>query len=244
MSESTEVMGYTVRLQRRFPVATRTLALQLEKPAGFIFTAGQAMDVTLVHPRETDAEGDTRYFSITSAPHENHLMVATRLRDTAFKRQLPDLPVGAELRISAPGGSLRLHNNPARAAVFLAGGIGITPVRSILRRAAHDRLTHRLLLFYSNRQPGDAAFLDELTALQAENSHFTLVATMTAPGTNRWAGETGHIDAAMLGRHMQGATAPIYYVVGPPAMVDGTRAMLNRMGVDDDDIRTEDFGGY
>lgn len=227
-------------------MAERTLALQFEKPLGFEFSAGQAIDVTLQNPRETDAEGDTRYFSITSAPHEGFLMVATRLRSSAFKRQLPELPLGAEVKISAPSGSLRLHNNTARAAVFLAGGIGITPVRSILLRAAHDRLAHRIFVFYSNRRPEDAAFLDELTGLQKENPNYTLIATMTgmAKSARKWNGETGRISAEMLKRHLENAPSPIYYVIGPPGMVNGARAMLNQTGVNDDDIRAEDFGGY
>ncbi|MEO6874222.1 MAG: FAD-dependent oxidoreductase [Opitutaceae bacterium] len=204
------------------------------------------MDVTLLHPRETDAEGDTRYFSIASAPQEDFLMVATRLRDTAFKRQLPNLPLGTEVKIDAPSGSLRLHNNPVRAAVFLVGGIGITPVRSILLRAAHGKLAHRIFLFYANRRPEDAAFLEELTDLEKENPHFKLIATMTgmAKSTRAWGGETRRVDQALLDKYLGGEQSPVYYVIGPPGMVKGTREMLNRTGVDDDNIRAEDFGGY
>jgi len=246
MSTPTPNPDYLVKLRKQFPAAEGTLALQFEKPAGFDFVAGQAMDLTLLQPRETDAEGNTRYFSIASAPHEDFLMVATRLRDTAFKRQLPGLEAGAEVKISAPGGSLRLHNNPARPAVFLAGGIGITPVRSILLRAAREKLAHRIFLFYSNRRPEDAAFLDELTILQQENPHFTLIATMTgmAKSALPWNGETKRLDRALLDKHLGEAKSPVYYVIGPPGMVTGVRAMLNQTGVDDDDIRAEDFGGY
>jgi ferredoxin-NADP reductase len=246
MSTPTNDSGHSVKLLQHLRVAERTLALQFEKPAGFEFIPGQAMDVTLLQPRETDAEGDTRYFSIASAPHEDFLMVATRLRDSAFKRQLPDLRLGTEVRISEPSGSLRLHNKPERAAVFLAGGIGITPVRSILLRAAHDKLPHRLYLFYANRRPEDAAFLDELTGLQKKNPNFTLVATMTGmeKSTRAWSGETGRIGPALLAKHLGGAKSAVYYVIGPPGMVKGARAMLNQTGIDDDDIRAEDFGGY
>lgn len=238
--------SHLVKLKKRFLAAERTLALEFEKPAGFTFVPGQAMDVTLTRPKETDAEGDTRYFSIASAPHEDFLMVTTRLRDTAFKRQLPGIPLGTEFKISAPSGSLRLHNNTAKAAVFLTGGIGITPVRSILLRAAHDKLAHRLVLFYSNHRPEDTAFLDELTALQKTNPHFTLVATMTqmAKSKQPWSGETGRVDAVLLKKYLKDVPSPVFYVTGPPAMVTGVRAMLNQTGVDDDDIRAEDFGGY
>ncbi len=96
---------------------------------------GQSMDMTLVYPPETDSEGNTRAFSIASAPHEETLMVGTRMRDTAFKRVLETMPLGTAVKIEGPFGNLILHNNAARTAVFVSGGIGITPFRSMLLRA-------------------------------------------------------------------------------------------------------------
>src|SRR5574340_1169234 len=164
-----------VKLKNRFEVAERTMAFQLEKPAGWTFKAGQAIDLTLLNPPETDAEGNTRGFSLASAPHEPDLMVATRLRDTAFKRVFQKLPLGAHIKIDGPFGNLTLHNNAARPAVILAGGIGITPFRSMAVRAAQEKLTHRILLFYSNRRPEDAAFLDELDSLQRQNPNYQFI---------------------------------------------------------------------
>lgn len=246
MSVQATVTKYQVKLKDRFTVAERTMAFQFEKPPGFNFHPGQWLDLTLLNPGETDAEGNTRTLSIASAPQENFLLVATRLRDTAFKRELPRLPLGTEVRIEGPSGSLTLHNNAARTAIFLVGGIGITPVRSILLRAAHDQLPHRLLVFYSNRRPEDAAFLDELTALQKMNPNYRLIPTMTnaAKSAHAWSGETGHIRPELLAKYQGEVKSPIYYIIGPPSMVNGVHAMLNKMGVDDDDIRLEDFGGY
>jgi len=246
MNTKTTTPNYLVKLKKRFLVAERTLALQFEKPAGFTFRPGQWIDVTLLNPGETDAEGNTRAFSIASSPLEDYLLVATRLRDTAFKRQLPNLPLGTEVKIEGPGGSLALHNNSSRAAVFLVGGIGITPVRSILWRAANDKLAQRIFVFYSNRRPEDTAFLEELTDLQKQNSNYTLIATMTGmtKSTQPWNGETERISPVLLTKHLTDVQSPIYYVVGPPGMVNGARDMLNHTGIDDDDIRSEDFGGY
>ncbi len=237
---------YLVKLTNRFPVAERTMAFQFEKPANFAFKAGQWIDITLLQPIPADEKGKVRGFSIASAPHEDVLMVATRMRDTAFKRALGELPLNTQVKIEGPGGSLALHNNPARAAIFLAGGIGVTPIRSILFRAAKEKLPHRIFFFYSNRRPEDAAFLEELTRLQQENPNYTLIATMTqmAQSHREWKGETGLINQAMLLKYLGKTPSPIYYVVGPPAMVNGLHAVLNKAGVDDDDIRTEDFGGY
>src|ERR1700674_134692 len=152
---------YTTRLNERRDVAESTMAFHLEKPPGFQFKTGQYMNVTLIDPPETDAEGNTRSFSISGAPFEADLVVATRIRDTAFKRVFRTLSLGSEVRISGPFGSFTLHTDASRPAVFLVGGIGITPFRSIILQAAKDKLAHKLYLFYSNRRPEDAAFLDE-----------------------------------------------------------------------------------
>ncbi len=243
---STETITYLVKLKNRFPVAERTMVFQIEKPANFIFKPGQWTDITLINPSETDAEGNVRGFSIASAPEEDLRIVATRMRDTAFKRELAKVPIDTEVKISAPGGSLTLHNNPARTAVFLAGGIGVTPIRSILLHAARQGLPHQIVFFFSNRRPEDAPFLDKLEALQKENPNYAFVPTMTklADSHRHWSGETGKINKEMLAKHLTEAKSPIYYIVGPQGMVDGLQRMLNESGVDDDDIRKEGFSGY
>ncbi len=243
---STETKTYVVKLKNRFLVAERTMAFQFEKPANFTFKPGQWIDITLLNPSETDAEGNVRGFSLASAPEEDLLMAATRMRDTAFKRELGKMPLNTEVKISAAGGSLALHNNSAMTAVFLAGGIGVTPIRSILLHAARQRLPHRIVFFFSNRRPEEAPFLEEMEALRKDNPNFTFVPTMTDMGNSHrpWSGETSKINKELLGKYLSDARSPIYYVVGPPGMVSGLKTMLNESGVDDDDIRTEGFSGY
>jgi ferredoxin-NADP reductase len=234
------------KLKNRKEVAERTMAFQFEKPAHWTFKAGQFVDITLPNPPETDAEGNTRGFSIASVPQEDFLMVTTRLRDTAFKRSLQKVPLGTEVKIEGPFGNLILHNNASRPAILLAGGIGITPLRSILVRAAMEKLPHRIFLFYSNRRPEDAAFLDELEALQKENPNFRMIATMTDMEKSHrpWQGERGFISQPMLSKYLNGVKNAIYYIAGPPGMVKGLHSVLNSASVDDDDIRTEEFAGY
>jgi ferredoxin-NADP reductase len=244
---------YSLKLKGRSEVAERTMELRFDKPAGMTFKAGQFMDLTLIDPPETDAEGNTRGFSINSAPDDPELIFTTRMRDSAFKRVLRTMALGTEMKVEGPFGNLTLHNNASRPAVLLAGGIGITPFRSIVRRAAHEKLPHRILLFYSNRRPEDAPFLDELGELARENPNFTFVPTMNRMSGSHlpWAGETSSIDRDLVEKYLKlDASAgtelgpPIYYLAGPPAMVAGLHAMLNEAGVDDDDIRTEEFTGY
>jgi ferredoxin-NADP reductase len=165
---------------------------------------------------------------------------------TAFKRVLNTMPLGSAVKIEGPFSDLTLHNNVKRTAVFLAGGIGITPFRSIVFRAAKEKLPHRIFLFYSNRRPEDAPFLDELQALEKENPNYKLVASMTdmAKSHRSWNGEAGRIDRDMLSRYLKDAVSPIYYIAGPPEMVKGLHTMVHEAGVDDDDIRAEEFAGY
>jgi ferredoxin-NADP reductase len=163
---------FMAKLQSRQEVAEGTMAFCFEKPAGWTFVAGQFIDLTLIAPPETDAEGNTRGFSIASAPFEATIMIATRLRDTAFKRVLKTLPLGTEVKIEGPFGDLRLRRNEVQPAVVLSGGIGITPFRSILLQAAHENRSRRIFFFYGNRRPEDAPFLAEMRALERENAHF------------------------------------------------------------------------
>jgi len=234
------------KLLNRVEVAEDTMAFYFEKPSRFDFKPGQSADLTLSNPPETDAEGNTRTFSIASPPFENQLMFTTRMRDTAFKRSLKKIPLATEIKVDPPMGSFTLHKNSAKAAVFLAGGIGITPFLSIVRQADHDRLPHKLHLFYSNWRPEGAPFLDVLQMLEKSNPNFQLVCTMTEMSKSKkeWKGETGLINQEMLSRHLTNLSGPIYYIAGPPAMVAGVRKMLVAANVDEDDIRTEDFAGY
>jgi ferredoxin-NADP reductase len=234
------------RLARRDLVAEGTMAFRFSKPSGFRHQAGQSLLMMLVDPPETDSEGDARTFTIASAPHEAELMIATRMRDTAFKRVLKAAPVGTAVRIDGPNGEMVLHDDPARPAVLLAGGIGITPFLSMARDAANRRLPHRLNLFYSNRRPEDAAFIAELQQMEQLNRNFRLIATMTEPekSAQRWPGETGFIRREMLVRHLPELVSPVYYFAGPPAMTTAMQQMLQDLGVGEEAMRSEEFYGY
>ena len=174
-------------------------------------------------------------------------MVATRMRDTAFKRVLGAMPLGTAVKIEGPFGNLTLHNNSTRvAAVFLAGGIGSTPFRSIVFRAAREKLPRHIFLFFSNQRPEDAPFLEELRVLEGKNSNYKLVATTTQMEESHrpWHGETCLINKEMLSKSLRDTASPIYYLAGSPGMVKSLHETLNKVGVDDDDICTEEFPGY
>ena len=232
-------------LRRRELVADRTMAFHFAKPEQFQFKAGQTLDFTLLNPPETDAEGNIRTFSIASAPQDEAIVIATRLRDTAFKRVLSSMPIGTAVQADGPGGSFTLHQNATKPAVFLTGGIGITPFRSMIRDAVTRKLGHALWLFYSNNRPEDAAFLDELQQLAQTTASLHVVPTMTdlSKSARQWQGATGLIDREMISSRLP-LEGPRYYIAGPPAMVIAMREMLAGAGVQDDDIRSEEFAGY
>lgn len=243
---TTTTSAHTASLTRREEVAEGTMAFHFAKPADFQFRAGQSLDLTLLNPPETDAEGNTRAFSIVSAPSDPDLIIATRMRDTAFKRVLRTATSGLEVKIEGPSGSFTLHKKVEKPAVFLAGGIGITPFLSIIRQATWDKAPHQIYLFYSNRRPEDTAFLASLTESGKQNKNFHLIATMTEmdKSNREWKGETGFINKDLLTKYLPSLQGPIYYLAGPPAMVAAMRRMLIEAGVDEDDIRTEEFSGY
>lgn len=237
---------YETHLVRREPVADGTMAFHFDRPVGFTHEAGQNIVITLSDPPETDSEGPSRTFTIASAPHEPELMIATRMRDTAFKRVLRSAALGLNVRIDGPNGVMVLHDDAARPAALLAGGIGITPFLSMARHAAKNRLPHRIVLFYANRRPEDAAFLDELRILEQSNPNYRLIATMAEPekSSQTWKGETGFIRRDMLERHLPDLLSPIYYFAGPPAMAMAMQSMLENCGISGNDMRSEEFYGY
>ncbi len=236
----------TVHLEDKRVIAKDTMSFILSRPEGFLFKPGQHIDLIIPNPPENDGEGNIRTLSLANAPEEEELLVAMRMRDTAFKRVLKSLPESSELEIEGPYGNMILQANTARPAVFLAGGIGITPFRSMIVEAALLHLPHKIFLFYSNRKIEDAAFLEELRGLESKNGNFKLVATFTAPDqkTSDTHEETGYITKEMIKKYIPDLLSPIYYLAGPPAMTSAMHAMLTKGGVSEDDIRMEEFSGY
>jgi len=163
---------------------------QFEKPKGFVFKAGQYIDLTLLDSQPGSSTGMTHTFSIASCPSDEEILVTTRMRNTLFKQALSPLPIGSGARIEGPMGSFSLHNNTARPAVFLAGGIGITPFLSMVSHATAEKLRHPIVLFYANRYLEDAAFIDALWKLERANPRFRFVPTLTRTANNNggWKG--------------------------------------------------------
>jgi ferredoxin-NADP reductase len=236
---------YQMRLVDRQRIARDRMAFWFDTngDARFEFLAGQHADFSFSHPFSGNEIENTRTFSLASSPLEKGpVMIATRNRGTAFHAALQAAPLGTRFTVSRPQGSFTLHRDITRAAVFIAGGIGIAPIRSIVQQATLERLPHRSYLFYSNRQVEDAAFLKEIENMTAQNPNLTLVPTLTGHRTAAWPYEKGRISCEMLRRYVLWLNGPIYYIAGPSRMVSAMTDLLASSGVSDDDVKTEEFG--
>ena len=236
---------YDSKLLGSDEIARATFAFHFEKPDGFEFTSGKSINLFLPEDFPGVSDDRQRAFSLVNAPHEDRLTIATRMRKSGYKQPLKEAAPGAAVRIVGPTGSMSLHDEPDRAIVMIAGGIGITPFMSMLRSEAQADRPRPMVLLYSNSRPENAAYLDELRELEQRLDGFQLVLTMTeTKDSDSWRGETRRIDADMVKEATRGLPRPHYYVAGAPDMAEDMRQMLDDMGIDDDDIHSEDFTGY
>jgi ferredoxin-NADP reductase len=208
------------------------------------FEPGQYFWVELLDPPHDDEKGSRRHISVVTSPNERGVLgLCTRLRDSAFKRSLAELPVGAEVDVEEPKGSFLLPKDTDKHYVFIAGGIGITVLRCMLRYIAEEQLPYRVTLFYSNRDRESAAFLDELAELEQAIPGLQVVLTMTQDPS--WDGESRRIGADLLRDHLGDELQSLTYLItGPPDMVEGVSETLAAEGVPEEQIQAGKFSGY
>jgi ferredoxin-NADP reductase len=233
------------RIKEKREVAKGTLMVVFDLLGEEVeFEAGQYFWVTLLDPPYDDEKGPRRHITVVTSPNDRGVLgLATRVRESAFKRSLAELPVGSEADVEQPKGTFVLPEDTEQPYVFIAGGIGITVFRSMLLAIAEDNLPHRVTLVYSNRDRESTAFLDELRELETAIPNLRVVFTMTDdPG---WDGETRRIDASMLRDHVDADLGSFTYLVaGPPGMVEAMEELLKAEGVPETQIRPERFSGY
>ena len=208
------------------------------------FKAGQYFWVELLDPPYEDEKGPRRHISVVTSPNDRGVLgLCTRLRDSAFKRSLAELPVGAPVDVEEPKGTFVLPDATDRPYVFVAGGIGITVFRSMLLFIHENGLAHRVTLVYSNRDRESTPFFDELAELEKSMPNLRIVFTMTDdPG---WDGETRRIDAAMLSDQLdEELVAYDFLVAGPPPMVEAVVESLQGAGVPEERVVPDRFSGY
>lgn len=239
-------MNYAVKLISSGEIAKDIMAFQFEKPAGYQFTAGQFCFLNLPDMGFDDERGLRRHLSIASSPLENELLFATKMSESAFKKTLRAMTAGTAITIEQPMGFLSLPESTTLPAIFLAGGIGITPFRSMIRYASGARTGYTITLFYSNRTPDEAAFLGELEGIAEVYGNLRVLPTMTRiqESAVRWPGFTGRIDASMIEEHCRDWRDSVYYLAGPPVMVDSMKETLKEMHISNERMHVEKFSGY
>lgn len=217
------------------------------------YRAGQFCDVNL--GTTEDPKGPTRAFTIASSPTEKDvIIISTRIRDTPFKRRLSRLENGEVVKVTGPDGDFTLPDDQSKPIVFLSGGIGVTPFRSMIKYATDKQLPVKITMFDSNRNQANILYKDEFDSWAKLNKNLKIIYTITeegespqSSGSSEWKGETGLIDKPMLTRHLSKdeLSNSIYYICGPPAMLNAMQKLLSeQIGASDDKIRIEEFTGY
>lgn len=235
----------TLPLKSRRTIALDTMEFTLDlEGQEFPFKAGQHADFILNEPLYTDEEGNKRIFSYVTSPGSSELSIATRLTGSAFKRSLAEMPLGTPVVVSNNRGQMTLHRDAAKPAVFLAGGIGITPFMSMIRYATEEQLSHTIYLFYSNRAKESTAYLSELEELAKRNPNFHFIPTLTADLPADWSYESGKVTAEMIKKYVADPENAFFSMAGPPAMVEAMTAILDELDVPDEYRKAEDFSGY
>ena len=225
------------------------------------YKAGQyaAMDLQT----RDDPEGPVRAFTIASSPtEEEFILISTRIRDTPFKRKLTNLEIGAPIKITAPVGSFVLpEDDNFKSAVFLSGGIGVTPFRSMVKYATDNHLPIRIVMFDSNRNEENTLYRKDFDQCARANNNFKIIYTITgerqedpssriaaaAAGGSDWKGETGFINKEMLTKYMTSDELldSIFYICGPPGMLRAMQILLqDDLRIPDERLKIEEFTGY
>lgn len=201
----------------------------------FYYKAGQYASVTIPILEAKDGKGNKRHFSIANAPGENNFIeIITRKSGSDFSGKILNLVKGDELVFENPAGEINadsIHGSP----VFIAGGTGITPVRSIISYWKKKRVHKRITLFYANRTAACAPFMDEFR--MNESSSFEFIPVFEEGEEERY--EKGVFNEEIFRRYTNDISERYYYITGPPAMLSEAIKILVKAGVRDERIFIE-----
>ena len=193
---------------------------------------------------EVDIDDDKiRPLSIASSPTEDFLLFSTKISDSGFKRKIKSLNSGETVNLTGPFGSFVL-NEHAGEIIMLGGGIGITPFRSMIKYAGDKKLPIKITLLYSNRTPLDIVYRNEWHVFESANSNFRVVHTVSDSADSEWREKTGRIDKSMINEFWEDKSGTLFYICGPPPMVNAMQEILREMQVPQQNVRIERFAGY
>jgi|GEM_PF-2369495 len=240
--ELAEIFGETTnvfqraRLISREMVAESTLALTIERPGNFTFEAGQN---TMVSIPGTHAD-DLKEFTMASAPSDTDILLVMRLRNSNFKDACYALKPGDEIMVRSASGTLwRATTMPQ---IWLSGGIGITPFRSIIRELISQDAPLAITHIHSDHSRASTPFLQEFESYAAKHQGFKFFPTMTRETGHE--GLRGRITGEMITAHAPRYAESVYFVVGTDSFITSMREVLSELDIASENVRTEKFDGY
>lgn len=210
------------------------------------FSPGQYAEWTL-SADASDTRGNRRYFTLASSPTEQdvHLGIKFYEHPSTFKKTLAAFTPGSAVLAGSIAGDFTLPRNKKQKLVFIAGGIGVTPFRSMVKYLLDSKDERDAVLFYSNRTEVEIAYKDLFDEAAAANARFRVVYTLTEKATPpSWTGERGYVDAAMIEREVPDYKERAFYISGPHTMVTAFGDTLRQMGVPRRNIKTDYFPGF
>ena len=213
-------------------------SVRFRRPEGFEYLPGQWIFLTLGRGEERK----TKQLSLSSSPTEDSLEVTKRLTGHEFSKALDALRIGDTVSIRGPNGTFTFQGEYDKVCM-LAGGIGITPQRSMIRYATDKALKTSIILLYSNRYEDNIAFEDDFDEMQRSNRNFKLILTITQPSQG-WKGRKGRISRDIVERAVPDYAERVFYTSGPAPMLDAMSAMLREIGLPEAQIKFEYFTGY
>jgi len=203
-----------------------------------------------------DPKGPIRHFTISSSPTEDFIMLSTRIRDTPYKKRLSSLEERAQVKVRGPQGNFVLHEDYSKPAIFLSGGIGVTPFRSMIKYATDRQLPIKIIMFDSNRDEKNILFKNEFDAFANSNKNLRIIYTISEEeggqvreqiSSSKWDEERGRIDEAMLTKYLSedDIKNSIFYTCGPPGMLKAMQKLLQEeLHIPNERIMIEEFTGY
>ena len=238
-----------LKLKERIEIGTDTFDFVFQKDEQnkkFNFKAGQYMEWTLKH-RSPDARGNRRYFTLASSPTETeiHLGVKFYPEPSSFKNRLLALPIGGEIIATQTSGDFTLPSNTEKELVFIAGGIGITPFRSMIQYLIDKNEKRKITLLYSNKKVSDIAYKQVFDQAKEKFDIKTVYAITdnNEPLTDS-SMYAGFIDAKIIQKEVPDFMNKMFYISGPHGMVRAFEKTLKSIGVSNRNIKIDFFPGF
>lgn len=214
-------------------------------PKSFSFLPGQYFEWTLGH-RRPDSRGVRRYFTISSSPTEKDIKLGVRIENTkgsSFKNSLLELSPGQKIYAGVLSGDFTLPKNQNEKLVFIAGGIGVTPFRSMAKYIIDKKEKRDIVLFFSNSEPESFVYKDVFK--NAEPFGLKTIPVLTKNFENiNWTGYKGRLTAEIIKKEVPDYVARTYYLSGPISMVEGYKKLLGKLGIKSHKIITDYFPGF